>query len=40
MWSWGLFLLVVLGIWGPAQHRRMERKYQDRIDTLKACEYQ
>ena len=34
LWSWGAFLLVVLAIWGPAKHRRLARKYQDRIDTL------
>ncbi len=36
MWSWGVFLLVVLGIWVPAKHGRVARKYQDRIDALDA----
>jgi hypothetical protein len=36
MWSWALFLLVMLGIWAPATHRRTARKYQDRIDGLDA----
>ena len=36
MWSWGVFLLVALGIWGPAKHRKLAHKYQDRIDALNA----
>jgi len=34
IWSWSVFLLVLLGIWGPAKHRKLARKYQDRIDRL------
>lgn len=34
IWCWALCLLVVLGIWAPAKHRRLARKYQDRIDAL------
>jgi len=34
MWSWAVFLLVLLGIWAPAKHRKQARKYQDRIDRL------
>jgi hypothetical protein len=32
--SWTVALLVVLGIWAPAKHRRLARKYQDQIDAL------
>jgi len=39
MWSWALFLFVVLGIWGPAKHRRTARKYQDLIDALNARDH-
>ena len=34
IWSWAVFLLIVFAIWGPAKHRRLARKYQDRIDAL------
>ena len=34
IWSWTVFLLAVLVIWGPAKHRRLAREYQDRIDAL------
>jgi hypothetical protein len=34
-WSWGLLLLVVLDILGAGKHRRMGRKYQDRIDSYR-----
>jgi len=32
--SWAAFVLVVIGIWGPVKHRRVARKYQDRINAL------
>ncbi len=32
--SWGVFLLVILGVRLPVRHRRMARKYQERIDAL------
>jgi hypothetical protein len=32
--SWAVFVLIVIGIWGPAKHRRVARKYQDRINAL------
>jgi len=34
MWSWGVFLLVLLGIWAPVKNLKLARKYQDRIDAL------
>jgi amino acid transporter len=34
IWGWTLFLLVLLWVLGPAKHRKLARKYQERVDRL------
>jgi len=34
LWSWAVFLVILLAVWAPMKHRKAARKYQELLDAL------